>query len=146
MTHATEADRLAVAFARVLRGAGIDVPVGATMTFAQALGCVGLAVRERVYWAGRATLVKRPEDIATYDRAFAAFWLGHAGEPIDGRSAAPIEVVLAFDAELPATAADDAADPTRRAGACRCGGARPRCSGTSTSPRTRRPSSPRRAS
>ena len=33
---------LAVAFARVLRGAGLDVPVGATLLFAQALACVGL--------------------------------------------------------------------------------------------------------
>ena len=60
----------------MLRGAGLDVPVGATMVFAQALARVGLERRDGVYWAGRATLVKRPEDIDTYDRAFTAFWLG----------------------------------------------------------------------
>ena len=34
----------------------------------------GLHRRDNVYWAGRATLVRRPEDIALYDRAFDAFW------------------------------------------------------------------------
>lgn len=29
-----------------------------------------------MYWAGRATLVRRPEDLAVYDRSFEAFWLG----------------------------------------------------------------------
>ena len=32
-----------------------------------------------VYWAGRATLVRRPEDIATYDRAFDSVLAGGAG-------------------------------------------------------------------
>ena len=39
---ATGADRVAVAFARLLRAAGLDVPVGATITFAEALAAVGL--------------------------------------------------------------------------------------------------------
>jgi uncharacterized protein len=69
-----QAERLAVAFARVLRRAGIEVPVGATLTFANALAEVGLSTREHVYWTGRATLLTRPEQIATYDRAFDAFW------------------------------------------------------------------------
>lgn len=70
----TGVDRMAVAFARVLRGAGLDVPVGTVITFTEALGAVGVAQRPAVYWAGRATLVHRHEDIAVYDRAFAAFW------------------------------------------------------------------------
>jgi len=67
-------DRLAVGFARLLRGSGLDVPVGSTVTFAEALAAVGIARHDSVYWAGRATLVHRPEDIDTYDRAFAAWW------------------------------------------------------------------------
>jgi uncharacterized protein with von Willebrand factor type A (vWA) domain len=35
-----------------------------------------VARRASVYWAGRATLVRRPEDRVTYDRAFDAFWCG----------------------------------------------------------------------
>ena len=60
-----------VAFARVLRGMGVDVPVGNVVLFAQAVDLTGDA-----YWSGRATLVRRPEDIAAYDAAFAAFFLG----------------------------------------------------------------------
>jgi hypothetical protein len=67
-------DRVAVGFARVLRGAGLDVPVGATITFAEALAEVGVGRREHVYWAGRTTLVRRPEDVPVYDRAFRAWW------------------------------------------------------------------------
>ena len=92
-----DVDRLAVGFARVLRGAGIDVPVGTTILFAQALGAVGVSTRDSVYWAGRATLLSRPEDIELYDRSFAAWWdrvfrVGTAA--VQER-----EVVLAFDTD-----------------------------------------------
>lgn len=65
---------VAVAFGRVLRGAGLSVPVGCVLTFAEALATTGLERRDNVYWAGRASLVRRPEDIDLYDRAFEAFW------------------------------------------------------------------------
>jgi uncharacterized protein with von Willebrand factor type A (vWA) domain len=64
-----------VAFAGVLRRSGVRVPVAATVMFGEALAAVGLARREPVYWAGRATLLSRPEDTAAYDLAFDAFWL-----------------------------------------------------------------------
>jgi len=102
-----EADRVAVAFARVLRGAGLDVPIGATMLFGQALARVGLDRREGVYWAGRATLVKRPEDIDAYDRAFDAFWLGIHVRP-GAEVRAVQEFVLAIDVPMP-EAPEDAA-------------------------------------
>jgi uncharacterized protein with von Willebrand factor type A (vWA) domain len=99
----TEAERVAVAFARVLRGAGIDVPVGATLTFAHALACVGMTQRASVYWAGRASLLTAPEQIATYDRAFDAFWLAVESE---GEAEVTVEeIVLALD-----VAETDAAD------------------------------------
>jgi uncharacterized protein len=60
-----------VAFARALRNHGLDVPVSNVVLFAQAIELSG-----DLYWSGRATLVKRPEDIAAYDDAFAAFFLG----------------------------------------------------------------------
>jgi uncharacterized protein with von Willebrand factor type A (vWA) domain len=91
-----EADRLAVAFAQLLRRAGLDVPVGATITFASSLALVGLDHRDAVYWAGRATLVKRQEDLDTFDRAFDAFWLGRVR---GGRAVAAFEEIahVAFD-------------------------------------------------
>ena len=66
----------AVAFARALRVAGLDVPPGTVLTYARALDALGTAERDPVYWAGRATLVRRPEDVPAYDAAFAAFWEG----------------------------------------------------------------------
>ena len=61
-------------FANVLRGLGVDTPVSAVVSFTEALGAVGIERRDDVYWAGRATLVRRPEDVDAYDRAFAAFF------------------------------------------------------------------------
>jgi hypothetical protein len=43
-----EFDRLTVGFARLLRAAALDVPVGATLVFAEALGAVGVGSRESV--------------------------------------------------------------------------------------------------
>ncbi len=63
-----------MAFARVLRGAGLTVPLGTVITFTGALGKVGIDSRDGVYWAARATLVRRPEDLQLFDRAFAVFW------------------------------------------------------------------------
>jgi uncharacterized protein with von Willebrand factor type A (vWA) domain len=72
----TSPDRMVVGFSRVLRGAGLDVATGSTVLFAQSLAALGAERPGAVYWAGRATLVHRPEDVPQYDRAFAAFWLG----------------------------------------------------------------------
>jgi uncharacterized protein with von Willebrand factor type A (vWA) domain len=65
---------IAVAFTRVLRGSGLRVPTSSTHAFAEALCALGLDERDGVYWAGRATLVRQPEDIEVYNRAFAVFF------------------------------------------------------------------------
>jgi hypothetical protein len=70
----TPAEDVAVSFARVLRGATLAVPTDTVLAFVAALDAVGLDDRDEVYWAGRATLVRRPEDIGLYDRTFAVFW------------------------------------------------------------------------
>jgi hypothetical protein len=69
-------ERMAVGFARALRLRGLAVAPDAVVTFTQALGAVGLERRHSVYYAGLATLVRRPEDRLDYDRAFEAWWLG----------------------------------------------------------------------
>ena len=74
VTEHTPAERMAVVFARVLRGAEVAVPIGCVLTFVDALGRVGVSDRSSVYWAARATLIHRPEDLTVFDRAFAAFW------------------------------------------------------------------------
>jgi len=72
-----------VAFARALRRAGLSVPTDATVLLARALAEVGIDRPEHAYWAGRAAVVRRPEDIATYDRVFASFF-GARPVPLPG--------------------------------------------------------------
>jgi uncharacterized protein len=73
------ADRLAVIFARRLRAEGMNVPTGSVALFVEALNAVDPLDGDNVYWAARVVLVKRPEDIDAFDRAFASFWLGGTG-------------------------------------------------------------------
>ena len=68
------AHKMAVAFARILRGAGIDVPLDSVIVFVGALSKIGLENRDDVYWAAYATLIRRHEDTQIFDRAFAVFW------------------------------------------------------------------------
>ncbi|WP_420640137.1 vWA domain-containing protein [Candidatus Poriferisocius sp.] len=70
------ADHVAVGFVNALRGAGIDVAVGSSVNYFQALGAVGMEQRSSVYWAGRATLITDPEDVELYDKIFAAYYDG----------------------------------------------------------------------
>jgi uncharacterized protein len=72
--NGAQPQRIVVAFAQRLRANGLAVPIGSVVTFASALGLVGLDDPDRVYWAGRATLVCRPEDVGTYNRVFTSFW------------------------------------------------------------------------
>jgi uncharacterized protein len=78
-TPVTGPDRIVVGFVRALRAAGVAVPVGSAVLFAEGLALVGLDDRDRVYWTGRATLVHRSEDLAAYDRVFASYWLDQPG-------------------------------------------------------------------
>lgn len=79
----TSPERIAVAFAAMLRRAGLAVPIGGITTFAEALAAVGLHMRSGVYWAGRSVLVRRPEDIDLYNNTFAAFWLGRGSGTVE---------------------------------------------------------------
>lgn len=89
---------IVVAFTRVLRGAGLRVPIGSSLAFAEALGAVGVARRDGVYWAGRATLVRRPEDIGIYDRAFAVFWEQRRAI-IAGAEPEPLKITITVDSD-----------------------------------------------
>ena len=104
-----DAGEIAVAFTRVLRGTGLNVPISATIAFSEALAALGLDEREHAYWAGRATLIQRPEDTEPFDRAFRAFWDGW--QPA---GASPEEeqqtVTLAIDDDSGGGAGDDDAD------------------------------------
>jgi uncharacterized protein with von Willebrand factor type A (vWA) domain len=92
-----EADRLALAFTRILRGMGLDVPMGSAIAFAEGLALVGMERSLGVYWVGRATLLRRPEDIPTYDRAFDAFWRQRHENVLLIHE--PVEITIALDAD-----------------------------------------------
>ena len=64
-------------FGRVLRRAGIEVHHGRLLDVIEAFGHVNLGARDEVYHTCRALLVHRQEQIAVFDRAFAAFWREH---------------------------------------------------------------------
>ncbi len=81
LSVAERPERLAVAFSRLLRGRGVKVPAGASLVYAEALSVLGFSSSWPLYWAGRATLVNRPEDIPAYDAVFSTFYLGRA-EPV----------------------------------------------------------------
>ena len=73
-TNSSPANKMAVAFARILRGAGLDVPLDSVIVFVGALTQLGLENRENVYWSAHATLIRRHEDVQIFDRAFKVFW------------------------------------------------------------------------
>jgi uncharacterized protein with von Willebrand factor type A (vWA) domain len=91
------AERMAVAFARVLRGVDITAPLDSVLTVVDALSLVGMEDRAAVYWAARATLVRRPEDVPTFDRAFAVFW-DHR-ESAGGPEPEALRITIAVDTE-----------------------------------------------
>ncbi len=68
------AHKMAVAFARILRGADVDVPLDSVIVFVSALNQIGLENRDDVYWAAYSTMIRRHEDTQIFDRAFAVFW------------------------------------------------------------------------
>ena len=80
-------EAMAVAFARVLRGAGLAVPVSSVVSFAEALGGrSGSTAATTSTGPARATLVRRPEDHELFDRAFRVFWEHAARRRRRGRS------------------------------------------------------------
>jgi uncharacterized protein len=97
-----DVEAVAVTMARTLRRLGVSASPDSTVAYATALAEVGLARRGPAYWAGRATLVHRPEDVPTYDRVFAAIF--------DRRTSPGAEPAPEDLEQLTVLADDDAAD------------------------------------
>jgi uncharacterized protein len=96
---AGDAARIAVAFTRLLRAAGLSVPLDTVLTFTEALGAVGIDERDPVYWAGRAALVRKPEDTPLYDRAFAVFWERRRAADLTLADEEPLKITIAVDTD-----------------------------------------------
>ena len=61
-------------FGRVLRNLGLDVNAGRMLDLVAALPLISIGRRSDFYYAARALLVHRREDIAAFDEAFEFFW------------------------------------------------------------------------
>jgi hypothetical protein len=72
--------RLLADFGAALRTAGLSVGTGDTLALCAAVGCLDPSDLLDVYWAGHTALVKRRDDLATYDRVFREFFLGERAD------------------------------------------------------------------
>ena len=87
-------------FGRALRDEGLSVGPGGISGFCRA---AALLAPNDLYWAGRATLVARPQDVPVYDRVFAAFFGAREEDPPRvrvSRQVEEIELDLASPVEL----------------------------------------------
>ncbi|MBK7721114.1 MAG: VWA domain-containing protein [Austwickia sp.] len=71
-------------FVGALRSAGLQPGPDEAAAFVAATAALGAHRRDHVYWAGRACLSRRPEDLARYDAVFAAYFdtAGDLGSPV----------------------------------------------------------------
>ena len=92
-------DRIVAGFARALRAAGMAVPTGSAILYSSALALVGLEDPEQVYWAGRSTLVRRPEDTAVYDRVFTSYWADITSMSLSPSWSQPVTLAVDDDSE-----------------------------------------------
>src|ERR671910_3727090 len=67
-----EADALErlIGFGRELRYRGLNVGTGRIVTFCRSAAALGALDRTGLYWAGRSSLISRPEDAEAFDAAF----------------------------------------------------------------------------
>lgn len=111
-----------VRFGRLLRTHGVNVGAGQVLSYTRAVADLDPAGIDDLYWAGRITLVNRHPDLAAYNAAFDAFFVGSEGDspspmlPLataDGDGGEPasvsfgteqheLEILEAGDEELPA--------------------------------------------
>ena len=66
--------RRLIGFGRDLRRRGLPVGTGRIVTFCRSAAALGALDREDLYWAGRGSLISRPEDVEVFDAAFDAWF------------------------------------------------------------------------
>jgi uncharacterized protein len=84
----TDVDTALLGFTRALRAAGVAVTQDRSQTFLRAVAVLGVADRQATYWAGRSTLCSSPEDCASYDKVFWA-WFFDDGSTVTGERRQP---------------------------------------------------------
>ncbi|HEV7930748.1 MAG TPA: VWA domain-containing protein [Actinomadura sp.] len=94
-----------VGFVRTLRAAGVGADPERAQAMMAALGHLDVLDPQDVYWAGRLTLCAGPDDLARYDRCFAAYFSGATARPGQSRPRPP--VIMQRVATAPAGSRDD---------------------------------------
>jgi uncharacterized protein with von Willebrand factor type A (vWA) domain len=105
-----------VRLGRELRAAGLQVGTGRVLTFVRGAAALGSTGSEDLYWAGRATLIARPEDAPTFDRVFARWVLVGSERLREVSGEVPPEELMGTDTIDPTmrlgnTSGDDVTDP-----------------------------------
>ena len=103
---------VAVGFACALRRAGLEVSLTSALLYAEALSVCDVGSRTSLYWAGRAALVHRFEDVAVYDAVFGAYWLGSPLGTVSPAAAMKVPVILQVD-EAEDAGPEDEEEPRR---------------------------------
>jgi hypothetical protein len=88
-----------VGFARELRSAGLKVGTGDVLTYFKSMAPLDPTDLVDLYWAGKATLVSRPEDGPAYDRVFRMYFLD-SGAPASTRLVLQPQSVAEAEAAL----------------------------------------------
>lgn len=89
-----------VGFGRQLRARGLPVGTNRILTFCRSVAALVPLDRDRLYWAGRASLVAHPDHVEAYDRAFDDYFgSGHLREALGGlfsgvEAPAPAEIEI----------------------------------------------------
>jgi hypothetical protein len=96
---------------RALRAAGLSIPTGSTVVFAQALAAVGVDLPDRVYWAGRTCLVRKIEDVPVFDEVFVSYF-GGGPTGVATRRLPPRPVEVQLDLGADDESADVADEPS----------------------------------
>jgi uncharacterized protein len=76
-------------FARTLRHAGVAASPERVQVMLQAAGELDVTNATDVYWAGRVSLCSEPDDLPTYDKAFAAYFGSDPHRPAPRPAGAP---------------------------------------------------------
>lgn len=74
-----------VEFGRLLRAAGVSVGTGDVATYCAAMAPLDPGDLGDLFWAGRVSLVRRHEDLPTYDRLFRQFFLDEPADDLGER-------------------------------------------------------------
>jgi len=101
-----------VGFARELRSAGIAAGTGDVLTYLSAMSPLDPSDLVDLYWAGRATLVSRRDDIRVYDEVFRRFFLAEGGPAaalltLRASNAAEVEAAMVMPGAEPGPEKDE---------------------------------------